>query len=391
MIVQVVVHAQVELVILIDVGRVGGRGCRQELGTPVIGQTYGEVILLVHQHGVGAVTEAGQRELIDQWVASIVVVNVTIDLGVVRQDAEAGVTEEVLTTKLPTMQHGAVHVGRLGDFVDVQRVVRVGGNVIRAFQRQVLGIGAVVSGQTTVPRAALTLVVDQRDRVEQGRVVDLAGSARLSGALGAVQEGNCLLRARPGGRVTLVVQALLRHRGTDEVVDALVPERYRHVAGWCEVPAQAEVQVVGGQRLQARVVVVTGSLRRGIDQGGAGRVAHASACVQVAVRRTCNGLAVRSAALQRIGEVDAEVDVGQQVAVAAACADGLHRGAARVLEVVVGQPENPARQRDLRVGAHVGLLVAHTEARGGRQVAQLAFHHQLCVHSLRVLDHGVVG
>ena len=64
---------------------------------------------------------------------------------------------------------------------------------------------------------------------------------------------------------------------------------------------------------------------------------------QGAVTRTSNGLAVREAGLQRIGQTDVEVEVGQQVVVAAVTVDQRRTGGTNDLEVVVVLPQQRRR------------------------------------------------
>src|SRR5690606_39914073 len=78
--------------------------------------------------------------------------------------------------------------------------------------------------------------------------------ADLGTALGAGQERQRGLGVGTTGRVTQAVQVLLHLGVADEVVDALVEERHRYVAGRGEIPLQGHVDVVRLQRQQARVL-----------------------------------------------------------------------------------------------------------------------------------------
>src|SRR5690606_30607831 len=125
-------------------------------------------------------------------------------LGVVRQDAEAAVAEEVLATELPAVQGRIPLVDRLVHAVGVQRVGRGAGDVIGRLERDGLRLAAVVRRQAT----GLGRIADQRGGGEQVGVVALAthgriatGGADLRGARGALQERVGRLRVRTGGRV----------------------------------------------------------------------------------------------------------------------------------------------------------------------------------------------
>src|SRR5690606_803854 len=136
------------------------------------------------------------------------------------------------------------------------------------------------------------------------------------------------LRVSTGGRVGQAVQVLAHHGVADEVLDALVPVGHAHEAGRSEVPLQAQVDVVRLKRQQGRVLGAAGGAVLLAVQGRTARTTRTRTGVQVAVRRTGDGLAERGAGLQVGGQVDAEVQVRQQVAVAGLLAErhGLRRG-----------------------------------------------------------------
>src|SRR5690606_40308383 len=194
----------------------------------------------------------------------------------------------------------------------------------------------------------------------------------LRGALGALQEGVGRLRVRTGGRVGQAVQVLLDDGVADEVLDPLVPVGHADEAGRSEVPLQADVDVVRLERHQLRVLRGTGGAELFAVQDRTTRVARTRTGVQVAVRRTGDGLAERRAALQVSSEVDAEVQVRQDVAVAVGLAERLRLATGLVAEVVVRKPQDLGRNLDDRGRGQVGPLVAQAGDQVGREVAQHA-------------------
>src|SRR5690606_34105757 len=175
-------------------------------------------------------------------------------------------------------------VDRLVHAVGVQRVGRGAGDVIGRLERDGLRLAAVVRRQAT----GLGRIADQRGGGEQVGVVALAthgriatGGADLRGARGALQERVGRLRVRTGGRVGQAVQVLFHHRVADEVLGPLVPVGHADEAGRSEVPLHAEVEVVGLQRHQARVLRAAGGTELFAIQDRAGRVAGSGTCVQV--------------------------------------------------------------------------------------------------------------
>src|SRR5690606_27367360 len=157
---------------------------------------------------------------------------------------------------------------------------------------------------------------------KQGGVVLVAAIGRvaarrghLRGTLRAGQERIGRLRVRTGGRVVQVVQVLAHHGVADEVRDTLVPVRHTDEAGGSEVPLHAEVEVVGLERQQRRGLGAAGGTELLAVEGRAARATRGRAGIQVAVRRAGDRLAERRTTLDVGSEVDAEVEVRQQVAV----------------------------------------------------------------------------
>src|SRR5690606_2205699 len=170
-----------------------------------------------------------------------------------------------------------------------------------------------------------------------------------------------------GGRVGQVVQVLAYHGVADEVGDALVPVRHTDEAGRSEVPLHADVEVVGLERQQRRVLCAARGTELLAVEGRTARATCGRAGIQVAVRRAGDRLAERRTALELAGEVDAEVEVRQQVAVAGGLAERLGFGRGPHLEVVVRKPRDVTRHLDDRGRCQVGRLVTQADNRVGRK------------------------
>src|SRR5690606_9900683 len=116
---QLVAHGQVDLVVCFDEVRVAVIavlvGGQQVLVTPVPGQTRRPAVLLVHQHAVGGVAQAGQGTPVRTRIGGTVPAHVTLHDGVVGLDAEATVRAEVLATDFPAAQLGRTLVARAID------------------------------------------------------------------------------------------------------------------------------------------------------------------------------------------------------------------------------------------------------------------------------------
>src|SRR5690606_37241708 len=230
--------------------------------TPVPGQAGRPAILLVHQHDVVGIAEAGEREHVRIRVGGAVDADVALHDGVVRQDAEAAVAEEVLATDLPAVQRGGTLVDRDGHVYSVQRVRVRAGDAVPRLHAGDLGRAAVVRTRAT----GRGFVPQHGQCGEQRRVVAIAGRGRVVAGRGdlqlagvAVQERQGRLRVGTGGRVGDSVQVLLPDTVADEVLDPLVPVGHRNIAGGREVPLQADVHVVGLERQQPGVLATTRS------------------------------------------------------------------------------------------------------------------------------------
>src|SRR5436190_2205642 len=121
-------------------------------------------------------------------------------------------------------------------------------------------------------------------------------------------------------------QVDLLHRVADEVRDILLEGTQRHVARVREVVLQRNIEVVGLERQEGRIVLV-GVRQEPVDGRTTGGTRVLSRC-QAAVPRTSNGLAVREAGLQGISQTHVEVQVGQNVVVAAITRDYRRSGGA---------------------------------------------------------------
>src|SRR3546814_150591 len=112
--------------IFLDIKGVGTRSC-EKFVAPVPRDAGLDRTLVIINDRVGAVAEAGQRELCHRRWLRVVIGRVAIDDRIVQDDPEAGVPETVLERELPAVERGRlIAVDRLGDLEIDQRVARRG-------------------------------------------------------------------------------------------------------------------------------------------------------------------------------------------------------------------------------------------------------------------------
>ena len=132
-------RAGVDLAIGFDIEGIGA-GARQEFVTPVIGDTGLNAVLVIEENRVGAVRQAGERELGDARRLAVVVGRVAADDGVVEDGAEAGFPEIMLDREF--------------EAIEMRRLVGVD-------RRRHLEIDGIILGQTQDPAGIIA-----RHRVE---------------------------------------------------------------------------------------------------------------------------------------------------------------------------------------------------------------------------------
>ncbi|MNV37534.1 hypothetical protein D3C71_1290570 [compost metagenome] len=113
--------------------------------------------------------------------------------------------------------------------------------------------------------------------------------------------------------------------------------------------------------------------------------------IQVADRRARDALAERDAPLQVVHQVDAEVEVGQDVAVAVLLGERLLLIGQHHAEVIVGLPFDRLRDGDDGRRHHIGGFIAHAQAGIGAHAAQFAVQLDLEIGRPGLLLHQVVG
>ena len=201
-----------------------------------------------------------------------------------------------------------------------------------------------------------------------------------------------LLRTRPAGLVADAVQVDPLHRIADEVLDVLLERAERHVTLVGEVVLERQIEVVGLEWQQARIVLSAGRIESA-DQRRAARRRRNLARREVEISGARDRLAVREPRLQRVGEAEVEVEVRQQVVVAAITRDQGFVADVRpnYLEVVVVLPEQRRGHEDAVGRAHLRFLVPRTDHEIARHGAELELEPDLRVHRLRVFGHGAVG
>src|SRR3546814_16706670 len=92
-------RARVDLPIRLDIEGVGSRSC-EELVAPVPRDAGLDRTLVVIGNGIGAVAEAGQRELRHRRRLTIVIGRIAVDDRIVQDDAAAGIPEAELKREL---------------------------------------------------------------------------------------------------------------------------------------------------------------------------------------------------------------------------------------------------------------------------------------------------